>query len=82
MFAYNFGGRTVRGRLQVTAPDGWTIQLPNALELAPLERRELTLVADGAAAPTNLPVQVRVHGDFGRVDKPVLSFRLLEEPRK
>ncbi len=82
VFAYNFGGRTVRGRLQVTAPDGWTIQLPDALELAPLERRELTLMADGARAPTKVPVQVRVRGDFGRAGKPVLSFRLVKEPLK
>jgi len=79
VFAYNFGSKAVRGQLHATAPDGWTVQFPDALALAPQERRELTLIAEAAATPAKLPFSVRVRGDFGPAGNPVLSLRLVEE---
>jgi hypothetical protein len=79
VFAYNFGRRPVRGRLNVTAPDGWQVTLPETLELAPQERQELTLLAEPPAALASTPAQIHVQGDFGRAGQPVLSFRLKEE---
>jgi hypothetical protein len=79
LFVYNFGRDRLRGQLHVTAPDGWRVTLPEMLELAPQERRELTLLAEETAPPMDSPAVIRISGDFGRAGKPVLSFRLKVE---
>src|ERR1043166_5400230 len=78
--AYNFGRSRARGRLQVAAPMGWNLQFPDTLDLAPMERRELTLFTDTLSAPPKVPATVHIQGDFAGAGKPVLSFRLISEP--
>jgi hypothetical protein len=82
VFAYNFSPRQVRGKLRLAAPPGWRLDAPGPLELAPLERRELTLVAEAAVTTAPLPDRAHITGDFGRAGNPVLSLRLTHEPSR
>jgi hypothetical protein len=76
LFAYNFGAVAVRGTLRVSQPEGWSVGLPEQLELAPGERKELALTVDGLRAKENELATLRLDGDFGASVKAVLSLRL------
>lgn len=77
IFAYNFGATPAKGGLRVTAPAGWTVQLPASVELAPEERKELSLKLTVAASTGRLVETVRIDGDFGPAGQAVLSLRLM-----
>lgn len=73
VFAYNFGAKAVRGRLQISAPEHWTTEFPQTLEIAPGERKELKL---DLTCPAGADLgRIKITGDFGSGGKPVLSMR-------
>jgi hypothetical protein len=80
IFAYNFDGQKAAGKLSATAPDGWSVTLPPEIELAPSERKELTLTVDCRGALTTPADTLRIAGDFGAAGETVLSFRLAPQP--
>ena len=80
IFAYNFGLQKTAGELAATVPKGWTVDLPHHIELAPGERKELTLALDCRGGLTTPADTVRITGDFGSAGEAVLSLRLAPEP--
>lgn len=74
--AYNFGSRTFRGRLRVEATPAAAVEFPSVLELAPGERRELTLRLRITAPPPAGEERIRIRGDFGAGGEAMLSLRL------
>jgi hypothetical protein len=78
VFAYNFSAESARGDLRVSAPAGWHVTLPADLQIAPGERKEFALKIQ--AGDHRTPATLRIHGDFGRLGKAVLSLRLVSEP--
>ena len=82
LFAYNFSAQAVRGRLRMTAPAGWKTRLTEDLELQPMERRDLGAVVDCREGTGGMVEPLRVTGDFGAAGRPVLSFRLMPDPRR
>ncbi|MCY3020875.1 MAG: hypothetical protein NTW87_17805 [Planctomycetota bacterium] len=82
VFAYNFGAEKAQGKLRVTAPQGWTVELPEQVELAPGERKELALKLDCQQGSSALTQVVRINGDFGAMGEAMLSVRLMPQPPK
>jgi len=78
-FAYNFDSHAVSGRLVVESAVGWQAALPAEIEMAPMQRKELTLVVGPNSAAAVKHGQVRVRGDFGAAGKSVLSLRFVAE---
>jgi hypothetical protein len=83
---YNFGPKTARGRLHTvvglesspsTMVGGWRTELPAEIAIGPGERQELSLRLTSADAAVASTATIRVLGDFGRADRPVLSFRIV-----
>jgi hypothetical protein len=81
VFLYNFGAKKARGRLSLTVPEGWKGELPHEVEVAPGERKELTL--NLACAGTNgwSQASIRITGDFGAEGRPVLAVRFVPESK-
>ena len=79
VFLYNFGQKQARGRLSLTAPEGWSGELPREVEVAPGERKELTLKLDTPATNSWSQASIRINGDFGALGRPLVAFRLVPE---
>jgi len=79
VFLYNFGPKQAQGRLRLTVPDGWRGELPREMEVAPGERKELTLHLDRSSTNAWSDAAIRITGDFGAEGRPVLAFRLVPE---
>jgi hypothetical protein len=80
LYAYNFGTEKAEGKLRLDAPEGWKVELPEKLELAAGERKELALKVDcqaGASAPIET---LKIAGAFGASGDAVISLRLKPEP--
>jgi hypothetical protein len=77
MAGYNFSDAPAHLDLMVDPPHGWKCQLPQALDLAPHDRKEFSLsIAPHDPGPGPHPITiVGAAGD----DHPLLSFRLLDE---
>jgi len=73
IFAYNFSDKPVRGRLAAAVPGQWRAELPQEADIAPGERKELSLLLAGPAGPQT--AKARITGDFGPAGSPVLSLR-------
>jgi hypothetical protein len=73
IFAYNFSDKPARGRLALEVPDPWQAELPQEAEIAPGERKELSLRLTGAAGAR--AAKVRITGQFGPAGSTVLSLR-------
>jgi hypothetical protein len=82
VFLYNFGSRKIRGRLNAVVPDGWSITVPQQVEIPPGERRklELTLTATVDSATDN--PRLCLTGEFGRDGRAVLSMRFVVTPKQ
>jgi hypothetical protein len=76
IFLYNFGAKEFKGKLHIKIPEGWTADFPTKTKISPGERKELPLKLTCVAAGNWDEAKVRIEGDFGRQEKPVLSFRL------
>jgi hypothetical protein len=79
VFLYNFGTAASGGQLAVTVPDGWTASLPAEVEVAPGERKELTLTLTRQGTNAWKEAGVRITGDFGRQGRPVLALRFVPQ---
>jgi len=80
VFAYNFGSVQVAGTLTVTAPQGWLVDLPSQVTLAPGERKELGLRLNCPMGSSAQVDKLKVTGDFGAAGKTVLSVQLIPSP--
>jgi len=77
LYVYNFGKETCAGALRIVGtPQGWHVDLPPTVQLAPGERKQLSLRIEPGAA-TDDAVKVRIVGDFPGVGRPVLSVRFV-----
>ena len=85
IFVYNFSARPARGRLTTsmsfesagtTAPAPWSLDLPTQVEVAPGERKELSLRLSGISTNGVDSASIRITGEFGKSGTPVLSVRL------
>jgi uncharacterized membrane protein len=79
VFAYNFGPAIAHGRLKAKAPDGWQMEFPAEVDLAPGERKELTLSLRAPNAKTWTQAPIRISADFGPAGEPVVALRLAPE---
>jgi hypothetical protein len=79
VFIYNFGAKKAQGRLRLTVPDRWKADMPTEVEIAPGERKELTLNLTAPEAKGWTEAEVRIRGDFGAVGRPVLAMRFVPE---
>jgi hypothetical protein len=79
VFAYNFGDEKVRGSLKAQVPEHWEAELPEEVELAPGDRKELTVKIRGLEARSGDETRVRVVGEFGKAGGAVLAFHLIVE---
>jgi hypothetical protein len=65
VFLYNFGAKKAQGRLSLTVPEGWKGELPREVEVAPGERKELTLNLACPRTDGWSEASIRIAGDFG-----------------
>jgi hypothetical protein len=79
VFLYNFGSKKAQGRLSVAVPEGWKGELPREVEVAPGERKELTLNLASPATNAWSEASIRITGDFSAAGRPVLALRLVPE---
>jgi hypothetical protein len=77
IFAYNFGAEKVRGRLKAQVPEHWGAELQAAVEIAPGERKELSLTLHGSEAQSGSEARVRISGEFGEAGGAVLALRVI-----
>jgi hypothetical protein len=80
VFIYNFGTTKARGKLIVTAPDGWTKELASEVDIAPGERKEVD-VKLATAKDWDQAARVQVKGDFGDAGTPLLALRFVDQPK-
>ncbi|GAB6186040.1 hypothetical protein JCM17478_15420 [Thermopirellula anaerolimosa] len=79
LYAYHFGGEPAAGEVAVDVPDGWKAELSMPAELQPGERWEGYLELQPPQDVDASVHAVRVSGEFGKLGKAVLSFRVLVE---
>jgi hypothetical protein len=82
VFAYNFSDSPVTGKLTVAAPSGWEVSIPDRVELAAGQRKQLALSIHRPAAKGEGPEKIQLTGDFGPAGSTFLSIRLQLEPKK
>ncbi len=80
VFAYNFSDSPVAGKLTVAAPKGWDVSVPDRVELAAGQRKQLAMSVHRPLAKGESPASIRLTGDFGPAGGAVLSIRLQFEP--
>jgi hypothetical protein len=74
LFAYNFAPHPVNGSL--TPPAGWSLETPQSIELAPMDRREIILTGHFSPAADPPVTTLTLRGHFGTAGQPTASFRL------
>lgn len=79
LFLYNFGAKKAEGRLSLTVPERWKAEVPAEVEVAPGERKALTLNLDCGEAKGWTEAGIRITGDFGSEGRPVLALRFVPE---
>ena len=82
VFAYNFSDLPVAGKLTVVAPIGWDVSIPDHVELAAGERKQLAMRVRRPVPKGGNPERIRLTGDFGAAGDTVLSIRLQFETKK
>jgi hypothetical protein len=77
IFLYNFGEKTVRGRLMVKTPASWGAQMASEVKIEPGERKALTLrlTHPEMSGMTHAGICITGHFENGG-GRPVLAFRL------
>jgi len=80
--AYNFGAEKAAGKLSLEAPEAWKVELPELIELAPGERKELALKVDCQAGSSARVEGLKITGAFGAAGNAILSLRLMPMPLK
>jgi hypothetical protein len=79
LFLYNFGATKAQGRLNLAVPEGWSAELPRAVEVAPGERKGLAMNLNRAGTNGWSEVGIRITGDFGEAGHTVLAVRFVPE---
>jgi hypothetical protein len=77
VYAYNFGSHPVRGSFRIEQSSSWKAEFPTEAQIGPGERIELPLTVSSVDSASGLPATVRILGDFGADNRPVLSVRLV-----
>ena len=75
VFLYNFGAKTLRGKMKTAAPKNWIVDFPKEAEIAPGERKELTLKVICPENANWADNRIQIQGSFGSDKKPVLVMR-------
>ncbi|MDB6122214.1 MAG: hypothetical protein JWQ71_1207 [Pedosphaera sp.] len=76
IFLYNFGTAKVHGKLDVTVPDKWSASFPQEVDIAPGERKGLTLDLV-SVKEWSVAARIRIKGDFGSAGQSVLGLRFV-----
>lgn len=76
---YNFSDKTTKGKFSVHAPEGWTTVLPAEVQVAPMDKKDITLSLRPSFAKADDIGIIKITGDFGSAGKPVLSFRCVAD---
>ncbi len=79
LFAYNFSDAPVTGKLSVTAPIGWNVEVSDRVELAAGQRKLVPMTIHRPVANGKAPERIRISGEFGPAGEAVLSMRVLVE---
>ncbi|HEX2971136.1 MAG TPA: hypothetical protein VHP11_02315, partial [Tepidisphaeraceae bacterium] len=80
LFIYNFGSQPAKGKLTVTAPASWKVNVADTIEISPGDRKELALTVD-CSGPIDKPVEaIVIRGDFAGSGQAILSIRVQPEP--
>ena len=83
---YNFGTKPARGKLAGSVslhaegsalPGPWGVDMPEDVEIAPGDRKDLTLRLTGVGTNGVESATLQIRGEFGPAGRPVLSLRLL-----
>jgi hypothetical protein len=82
VFVYNFSDSPVAGNLAVTAPKAWNVSMPERVELAASERKQLLMHVHPSVTKEHSLERIQLSGDFGTAGNAVLSIRLLLETKK
>jgi hypothetical protein len=78
VYVYNFSEKTQAGTLRVSVyPGDWQVLLPSDVQLAPGERKQLSLGIQPGRTVGGEPAKVRLVGDFAGTGRPVLSLRFI-----
>ncbi len=84
VYAYNFGDHPVRGTLVVShSPSDWTLSPRQwTITLEPMARRRLPLTLIKPVVPFSATSDnwIKVTGNFGPDEQPVLAFRCISKP--
>ncbi len=80
VFVYNFGKSKAHGKLSVIAPEGWTKDFTEDVEIAPGERKEVD-VKLSTAKDWDQAARVQIKGDFGDAGEPLLALRFVDQPK-
>jgi uncharacterized membrane protein len=79
VFAYNFGPTKTVCELNVRVPERWRVEFPAKAELAPGERRELTLKLRAPDGKPWTEAAIRINADCGTSGTSILSLRIMPE---
>jgi len=82
IFAYNFSDSAVTGKLTVAAPKEWDVSIPDRVELAVGQRKQLAMSVHRPVTKDESPERVQLTGDFGPAGSAILSIRLQLGPKK
>ena len=83
VYVYNFGSRPAHGTIAVShCPAGWALDPKQwTVTLQPMERRllKLKLIKPNAPFSTDSDNWIKIRGNFGHADEPVLAFRCISK---
>ena len=74
---YNFGTKSLQGKLRVVAPGNWKADLPENIKLAPKDRKEFNLKLAGPDNDADIDEHIRINGDFGGRNQALLSLHFV-----
>ncbi len=84
LYVYNFGQEPIQGTVTVShCPSGWTMSRKQwTVTLAPMERRQLKMHLTKPDVPFSESSDnwIKLEGNFGHEEKPVLAFRCISKP--
>ncbi len=79
IYLYNFGSAKSQGRLSVTSTGPFKAAIGEQAEIAPGERKPLTLTLTPTGTNSWTDANVRINGDFGAQGRPLLSLHLVPD---
>ncbi len=79
IYLYNFGTEKATGRLSATVSPGWEANIGSDADLAPGDRKGLTLTLTKTGTNSWTDANVKITGDFGAQGRPLLSLHFVPE---